>query len=104
MFKKNTTSTRIPVTLGQALYKKLEILATQQACSMSTVMKSLIERGLESEQQRGEMDLSQAAILKKTIRLKVLFEHFLSERITEKAELKIQQDCAHEFEQAMTDE
>ena len=93
MIKKDTPNPRISITLTPSQFQQLNVLATAEAESVSTIAKRMILHGLQDDPSSAKQAASQlqAAILKQTIRMNTTLDHYLGEKSTETDRLAINQ-------------
>ncbi len=103
MFKSTLKNTRVPVNLSPELHRQLKSIAKKQATPISTVIKQQIEASLNLPSKAPPtlafpsiQDLL-TAILKKSIRITALFDHFLVKDLTQQDVTVLEEFCAEEF-------
>ncbi len=103
MFKSTAKNVCIPVNLSPELHRQLKIIAKKQAMPISTVIKQQIKVSLNLPSQSPptpELSSIQdllVAILKKSIRMTTLFNHFLVKNLTQQDVAVLEEFCAEEF-------
>ncbi len=103
MFKSTLKNTRVPVNLSPELHRQLKIISKKQAMPISTVIKQQIEASLNLPKQSPSIpefssiqDLL-TAILRKSIRMTALFDHFLVKDLTQQEVAVLEEFCTDEF-------